>query len=426
MRYLLLLLLVVPAHACLSQNKSNSVKDNPSLRLIGQWESAPAITGDSLYQLLSAWDKYPAPAKTGTICEYTLRLDTNYTVPYFVYIPQHYDPKQKTVLLVYYKGGWLSRKTLPENYRDEITGDNPTFGYLDKYNIIEIFPALEAKLAIYGYYGYAHLQKMVTHTKQLFNIDDNRVFMAGFSDGGTSAYNAAYLAPSQFACFYPINGAIVSPPYYPNFLNRPVYSFVAEKDQLYHKNSILSKALYASELGANWSYRELPGRGHFYFPYQQEILPVMFGHMQTVVRHPHPPTITYHRGFNDTASFSGIDWLQFTANTNLPPTPFHFTDSVHTFRSNGEPNDYLYGEKTGQVKARYFNNCFTIETSMVSEVEIYISPLMVNMQLPVKVIVNGSERFNERVSYAKDFMAGNFMKTFDRQQVWVNKIVIYL
>lgn len=392
---------------------------NPAWDQLEKWASDSRVSADSLYNLLSGWNGYPDVQK-GKVYEFRLQLDTNYTVPYFVYIPKGYDPARKTALLVYYKGGWLSRDSLPAGYRDEIRTDNPTYAYLDSCNVIEIFPALEKKLAIYGYYGYQHLRRMIAETKSIFNIDDNRVYLSGFSDGGKTAYLAANLVPSAFACFYPINGSVVSPPFYANYTSRPVFSFVAQKDQLTDYRSILTKAAYANSLGASWSCRLLPGR-HFYHPYQQDVLPVLFRHMQQITRNPFPVAITYHRSF-DYEEFTGIDWLQMQVNTAKAPEAFHFTDSVHTYSGDGEAMTISYGEKTGQVKATYFNNTFTILASQVKEIEIRLSPVMVNMNEDISVVINGQQIYTGKPGYSKQFLLDHFRKTFDRQQLWVNSI----
>ena len=396
---------------------------NKDLALIAKWAADTAISGDSLFHLLSHWHRYPTPSKRGVILEYSLWLDTNYSVPYLVYIPRNYDPRRKTALLLYYKGGWLSRKSLPDHYAKEMVADNPTFPYLDAYNLVEIFPALEAKLAIYGYYGYKHLREMVVQTKKLFNIDDNRVYLSGFSDGAKSAYLAAALTPTPFACFYPINGAIVSRPNYPNYTNRPIYSFVAEKDELTNHRSIVSKAAYAVKLGANWICRLLPDKQHFYHPYRAEVLPLLFTHLEATTRNAFPSNIRYQIAQN-ADEFRGIDWLQMQVNTSQKPGPFHFTDSIHTVNGSGEEQSYLYGENTGQIQASLVNNTFYIAASQVKDVTLYISPVMINVQQKVRVVINGKEVFNDYVMYSKAFMADWFLQHFDRQQLWINKITV--
>ncbi|NCT75174.1 MAG: hypothetical protein GXC78_11625 [Chitinophagaceae bacterium] len=396
---------------------------SPDFTLIGKWKNDPAVSADSLYSLLISWNRYQKPVRNGIICRYWIKITPSVSVPYFVYIPRGYDPSRKTAVLIYYKGGWLSRPQFSGNYVKEMVTDNPTFDYLDEYNMIEIFPALRQDLAIYGKYGYEHLMAMLTETKKRFNVDDNKVFLAGFSDGGKTVYNASFLLQTPFACFYPINGSFPSRPDFPNFINRPIYSIVAEKDELTVPQSIKSKAEYANRMGASWIYRELADKKHFYHKYASEVVPVLFRHMQVTSRQALPVSCTYDRGYNDSV-FRGIDWLQISVDTKRPATAVHFTDSIHTYSMSGESSDYLYGEKTGQLRAHYLDNTFTITASKVDMVTLYISPLMVDLQKPVSVVINGKKVFEHKVTASKEFMAGWFLNNFDRAQLYVNKIEV--
>lgn len=393
------------------------------LTLIEKWKNDETVSADSLYTLLTGWNKYQKPGRNGIICRYWVQIAPSVSVPYFVYIPRGYDPSYKTALLIYYKGGWMSRSQFPGNYIKEIVTDNPTFDYLDEYNMIEIYPALRQDLAIYGKYGYEHLMAMLTETRKRFNIDDNKIFLSGFSDGGKTVYNASFLLQTPFACFYPINGSFPSRPDFSNFINRPVYSIVAEKDELTVPQSIRTKAGYASQMGASWIYRELADKKHLYHKYAGEVLPVLFRHMQVTSRQALPVSLAYDRGYNDPA-FKGIDWLQISVDTKLSPASHHFTDSIHTFSMSGEASDYLYGEKTGQVRAHCLDNTFTITASQVDMVTLYISPLMVDLQKPVTVVINGRKMFEHKVMASKEFMASWFLNSFDRTQVFVNKIEV--
>ena len=406
-------------------NPKNYAVASYSLLQIEKWKNDDNVQGDSLFDLLSNWNVYPTSKQTGIICKYFIRLDTNYSVPYFVYIPKNYNKKYKTILLVYYKGGWMNSPTFQKDYYKEILSDNPTFQYLDKYNVIEIFPALKNDLAIYGRYGYQHLQKMIVDVKKRFNIDDNKVFLSGFSDGAKTVYNVSYLAQTTFACFYAINGYFPSSSiYFPNYFNRPIVSFSATKDEISDYRSIKTKAEYVNKSGGNWAYRELPNKTHFYFSYADEILPIIFEHLNVTSRNPLPVRLAYDRGFNDDKDFTGIDWLQMHVNTNVKPTTYAFTDSIRTLSAQGEKNNYLYGENTGQIRAQYSNNTFTITASQVDSITIYISPLMVDMNVPIKIIVNEKELYNQKISYSKDFMINRFFENFDRAQIFVNKIEV--
>ena len=397
----------------------------PQLGPLITWKQDVHLNGDSLYSLLRAWNTYPKPRQTGVICRYEVQLDSAHTVPYLVYIPKNYDYRRPTKLLVYYKGGWLNRKELPADYAKEIVEDNPTFRYLDGQNIIEVFPCLRQDLAIYGYYGYQHLQQMVAQTKRLFNVDDNRVYLSGFSDGGKTVFNVASFTPSVFAGFYSINGALVSRPDFPNLHARPLLAFVAQADELISPASVLSYAEQARRFGADWQVRKMPNRKHYYAPYQRDVLPILFQHLSGVSRNPFPTQLTYFRGFNS-SEFTGLDWLQLVVSKTETPTAIHQADSIRVFNMAGESTHYRYGEKVGQVRASCFNNTYTLETSLVDEVTLYISPVMVDVSQPVRVIINGQERYNGRVAYAKEFLLQQFQNRMDRQQLFINELRIQL
>lgn len=393
----------------------------PQLGALAAWEREAGLGGDSLYALLRAWNTYPRPRQTGVICRYEVRLDATHTVPYLVYVPKSYDYRRPTKLLVYYKGGWLNRKELPAGYAKEIVRDNPTFGYLDEQNIIESFPCLRQDLAIYGYYGYQHLQRMVAQTKQLLNVDDNRVYLSGFSDGGKTVFNVASLTPSAFASFCAINGGLASRPDFLTLRARPLLAFVAQADELFSPKSVASYAEQARRLGADWQLRVLPGRPHYYVPYQRHVLPALFQYLSGSSRNPFPTQLTYARGFNS-REFTGLDWLQLVVSTTKVPSATHQLDSIQVFNQAGQPSRYRYGEGAGQVRASCFNNTFTLETSLVEEVTLYISPVMVDVSQPVRVIINGQERYNGRIASSKAFLLRQFQDTMDRQQLFVNEV----
>lgn len=55
---------------------------------------------------------------------------------------------------------------------------------------------------------------------------------------------------------------------------------------------------------------------------------------------------------------------------------------------------------------------------------IIISPVMVNLQNPIIVNVNGKEVFNKRIAADKAFLLKNFASTFDRKALWIASIKI--
>jgi hypothetical protein len=85
---------------------------------------------------------------------------------------------------------------------------------------------------------------------------------------------------------------------------------------------------------------------------------------------------------------------------------------------------YYQLNKSAVVKASYNNNIFRIQTSRVKEIELLISPSMVNLQNPVVIIVNGKEVFNKKIISDKTFLLKNFTSTYDRKAIWVTSIKV--
>jgi hypothetical protein len=85
---------------------------------------------------------------------------------------------------------------------------------------------------------------------------------------------------------------------------------------------------------------------------------------------------------------------------------------------------FHYDRVSGAVRATSLGNVFNVETSLVSEITIYIHPGMVNLDLPVRVYVNGEELFNDYVEIDRQFMTENFIENRDRSALWVNRIII--
>ncbi|MEO0340251.1 MAG: dienelactone hydrolase family protein [Bacteroidota bacterium] len=390
---------------------------------LGELATDDTVSGANFWEKLHQWNAYQQPEQTGHIYQFQVQLDSNYKVPYLVYIPRNYNADKPNRLLVYYRGGWLNRTTIPQLYAQEMINENPFIQYADTANLILAFPVLERKLAIYGKYGYQHLRLMIKGIKKYFNIDDNAVYLSGFSDGGISTWFTASLVPSSFAAFYPINAGIAHIPSFPNYSNRSILCHLAGADSLVDAKNVQQIEVIAKRWNAKWTTKIIPQQGHYFPNYSSLVIPVILQNMQNTMRNPLPKSIEYHRNGNY-KEFTGIDWIQFKHNNQKPKGKYHYQDSLSIFWSNGEPYSFLYGQKNGQISAEYETNVFRIKASMIDQLEVYLSPLMINPELAIKIYVNDKLVYQKKVSYDKEFMCKNFQNNFDRQRIWMNKITL--
>ena len=83
---------------------------------------------------------------------------------------------------------------------------------------------------------------------------------------------------------------------------------------------------------------------------------------------------------------------------------------------------FIFPRKSSAILAHYHDNTFTLQTSRIKNVTIYVSPEMVSLKQPVRVIINGKTVYEGKVKIDKDFMLDNYTKEVDHQALWVNRL----
>ncbi|MBT5472231.1 MAG: hypothetical protein HOK41_16630 [Nitrospina sp.] len=93
---------------------------------------------------------------------------------------------------------------------------------------------------------------LMDHVRSIYNVDDNRVFLAGLSNGAIGVYTIGMFYPDRFAGLIPIAGSIT--PRFMNFLinlrNTPIYMIQGAHDPIFpiqlsrRVNKILSDMRY--------------------------------------------------------------------------------------------------------------------------------------------------------------------------------------
>jgi len=239
---------------------------------------------------------YNKPENQGVILSENLCID-GVKRPFCWYIPETYDPAKKTPLLVYLHGG-VSTPHIDENL-EEYVENSPFLSLSENYSCILLFPFGQEGATWWDSIGVSNVLSQIRISKQNFNIDDNRVFMAGFSDGASGSFYFAMCYPTDFAAFFPLNGhpGVGSidggnHTYFVNLFNRPLSVINTDKDQLYPDEKIRPMMNLAIDAGANLLYRVYMGIEHS-FDYGKEEIPLI---QKFMVNHPrirHPPIIKW-------------------------------------------------------------------------------------------------------------------------------------
>lgn len=254
---------------------------------------------DTLIKLLKGI-KFRKPEKTGMVKSKNLCID-GVERPFCWYIPDNYDPSKKTPLIVYLHGG-VSRPDIIKDI-EEYAKENPFTGLANQKGYILLFPFGQIGATWWDSVGVSNILSQIRITKQEFNIDDNQVFMTGFSDGASGSFFFAMCHPNDFAAFIPLSGHPGTgsiqggtQTYFVNLYNRPLYVINTDLDRLFPDKDIRPMMELAERAGANLLYRVYQGIGHE-FTYADMEIPLIEKFIKTHPRVVNPPRIKWETAY---------------------------------------------------------------------------------------------------------------------------------
>lgn len=398
-----------------------------SVELRGEtWE----LSGLALYNALSQYSKYRRPRQTGSWFVDTTTFaakgkgEDHLKIDYYVYVPKKYNPAIRTPVLMWVKGGWANNPLPIPATADAYLWDCPLLPEAQARNYIVIMPLCYSAVRM-EYPGNARLlSDIVSQVKQVLNVDDDRVYMSGHSNGGTSCYASACENPTPFSCFYPINGWPTAAQHFPNMSNRQIEAMDGRLDDVFSAEGKTFYQKLAIEAGANWTEHWIEKGGHSYNSFIRPYSTSIFDHMALTQRHALSGDKVWEADKNGP---DRVDWLQVVdVNEVAARAEWHkeilTRKAIRTKEGVGVGDTFVQNEKSGRVDAHYDSNSFSLKTSRIGKVRLWIHPKMVDMSKPVVVTVNGKEVINKKIDYSKPIMMNNFINTFDRTLVWVNYI----
>lgn len=195
---------------------------------------------------------------------------------------------------------------------------------------IALFPFGQAGATWWDEAGMANIKTLVRTVKREFNVDDDRVWMAGFSDGASAGFAHAMLAPTDYSAFVALNGhmGVASldgdlPTYAPNMAATPVFATTTFDDRLYPSRKMAPSIAMARAAGADIYYREFPGEHDFDDVVSE--LPAIARFLERHPRDPLPSRIVWEAGSTDLGK---CRWLAIDRITTDEPSPWHVDHNV--------------------------------------------------------------------------------------------------
>jgi predicted esterase len=334
------------------------------------------LATEELFGVLSNNSGYTEPVEMGIVIRDSIVINDSLTAPYAYYIPSGYDVTTSTPLFVYLHGG----VSVPDFYpMDDLKTDNDFIDFAEENNMLLLLPMANMQCTWWDETGAQNILNQIILVKKKYNVDDNRVYVSGISDGGSGSFHLAMTRPDVFASFYPFIGMMSvgnlvngKQTYPANLANRFVAAVNNDGDGLYPAAKIRKTINMAHEAGADLFYKEFWGYGHE-VPYLKEYLSSMLLQMQSHPRDPFQPVLYWEVSEME---FNRCDWLEITQiDTLLPKREWHqdynvkLTDDRMMFGFN---NDREY-EGEGTLVTR------VVENSAAFDAELQENDLIIKM-----------------------------------------------
>lgn len=219
---------------------------------------------------------FKATTKSG-ITQMKTKCPDGYTRPYWVRVPKGYDPAKSYPAIVGLHGGvsgapLYGTEERPAPGKSAISFWEANLGeQVDSVFLIgcSAGPRETGRNAVWWKpQGRANIERFIFETKRQFNIDDDKVFVTGHSDGGSGSFALAAQTPNTYGGFFSMNGhPLVQASddqgfWIENFKGKNIYAFNSGKDSLYPAKSMTPIYDQANKAGADIKYSVHPDNNH--------------------------------------------------------------------------------------------------------------------------------------------------------------------
>lgn len=276
-----------------------------------------------------------------------------------------------------------------------------------------------------------NLRAIVDALKRRYNIDENRVVVAGVSDGGTGAYYVAMRDMTPYASFLPLNGFLMvlangeidDGRNFPNNLrDKPLFVINGGKDRLYPISIVEPYTRHLMAKGVQIEYHPQPDGEHntAWWPQMKDPFEKFVAEHP---RDPYPDKLTWEAA---DIEHSRAHWLVIDSFGTAPgeakdlPDINTFTDSLGT--------DPLFSRPKvpGRVDLVRSGNSVQAVTRGVTAFTLLLTPEKFDFSQPVTVTANGREVFRARVQPSLSTLMKWAAQDNDRTMLYAAEVKIKL
>ncbi len=262
-----------------------------------------------------------------------------------------------------------------------------------------------------------HLDLLLRKLKENYNVDENRVFLSGISDGGTGCAYVANHAPTPWACYLPY---ISYPAGVPHLSNEPLYLknlpsntfyFIStQNDQLFPPKRIHNFSTLLKAAGIKHKLSVVPDHDHdvtWFANYKDSIRQYKREH----TRNPYPDTISWH--CHD-MEYGRNHWVVIEKINKRKRE-----NCADVIAPEGEKTNYY-----GSIAVKRKGNRIEVHTTHVKQFRLLLSPEQFNFNKPIEVYTNGKCSFHKQLQPDAKTLLKWYWQDLDRTMLFGAEIRI--
>ncbi len=390
---------------------------------VNEWfeKGTPLKTGAAVADIVNAirFGARPKGGETGD----ELERKTPEDVPYLLRVPKTYDPAKPMRLLISLHGSGGSARMAMMCWRD---------GFNKEADLLVAAP--EGGLPGWGNSraGHDRILGVVRDVAAHYNVDLDRVCLEGGSMGAHGSFFLAMYYPDRWAAIAPRCGSArfvnqkssggvpdisAAPAMLDNLWRTPVYLIAGAKDLNSPIEEVRITKKRLEGLGAPIVYREYEEGGHAWFPDEdRDVLDFLRSHR----RDPYPSRVKYVTRDN---GFGRSHWVEIVEASR--PTRVEITHVDMDLKPIEKRKEY---EKPVEVDAECdrAKNRVVVRASGARELRIWLSDELLDLDRPVRVVVNNDTLFDGRVERSIQGALEDCRRRRDRGLVYPASVTVKL
>lgn len=328
------------------------------------------------------------------------------------FIPARYSPKKPCGLLVFLHGAVRQPPPGGGHHEADRIG-----GAVNSLNFIKIGPSTYE-----GHeWGEAAVRASVGHAldfvKQRYNVDENRVFLAGDSDGGRGTYTLIETEATFYAAAIPVIGSPGGVTRFVNLRNLPWLAINGDKDTIFKVDGVRSSVESMKKFGMDLTWKLIEGGGHdpfFFVKHKGEVCEFIEKHPRVAL----PLEVDWQvddtkSGYEAGSPANTFRWIRIDECGN--------TTSRGAFEDQGG----LVRPAFGRVRAKKGDgNRVEVNTHRVKRFTILVSDKMFDLDEEIEIEVNGKPHFRGKIPTDARAALEEARRLNDRHLVFNNRLTI--